>query len=199
MTSNELLQVSDEFLKQNSEYAKIKKSTKKGGPYSKNEKAARRNEVYRLHFEYGYPARKIAELMNVNRNTINGDIDYWYSKIIKKEEINNPEYLIVLNLEGMKVQMTRLREQLEKAKNNSERISIERLIYDINSKIINTYQKLASSVARTHELATQWCNYAMKKNGKSEQYISYFDTISVSKKAQHRIKKIIDEDRKRVN
>ena len=30
----------------------------KRGPYSKSEKESRRNEVCRLHFEYGYSARK---------------------------------------------------------------------------------------------------------------------------------------------
>ena len=65
-----------------SEFVESGKSTKtkqkkKGGPYSKDEKTKRLDEVYRLHFEYGYSARKISELMRVNRNTINGDIDYW--------------------------------------------------------------------------------------------------------------------------
>ena len=47
------------------------------GPYTKQELENRRNEVYRLHFEYRYSVRKIAELMKINRNTINGDIKHW--------------------------------------------------------------------------------------------------------------------------
>src|SRR3990172_13044829 len=150
MSSNELLHVTDEFLEQNSKHAKIKKPSKKGGPYSKNDKDKRMNEVYRLHFEYGYSARKIAEMMNVNRNTINGDIDYWFSRISKNVNLVNPEDRILIGIERMHVQLTRLREQLDKVKSNSERMSIERLIYDVNCKILHTYQKLAYSELRSY-------------------------------------------------
>ena len=49
---------------------------KKGGPYTKDEQRKRRDEVYRLHFEYSYSARKIAEFLKINRSTINRDIMY---------------------------------------------------------------------------------------------------------------------------
>jgi len=199
VSSNELLQVSDKFLKQNSKHAKIKKTTKKGGPDSKNDKDKRRDEVYRLHFEYGYSARKIADLMKVNRNTINKDVGYWYYNINKKINFLNPAYNIVIILERMNIQLTRLREQLDKVKNNSERMAIERMIYDINFKILYTYQKLASSTIRTHGLATQWYNDKMKKDNMTHRVISFLDTISVSKKAHERIRRTIMEDRQRRN
>ncbi len=63
-----LFNVSREFIEQNKK-THLKLVAKKGGPYSKAERDRRRNEVYRLHFEYGYTARKISELMKVNRNT----------------------------------------------------------------------------------------------------------------------------------
>jgi len=196
MSSNELLHVSDEFLKQNSKHAKIKRPVKKGGPYPRIDKDKRRDEVYRLHFEYEYSARKIAELMKVNRNTINGDVDYWYSKILEKVNIIQPENKIITTLERMNIQLVRLREQLDKVKNNSERMTIERMIYDINSKILYTYQKLASSTIRTHDLANQWYNDKMKKDNKTSRGVSFFDTMSVSEKAYERIRRIINEDRK---
>ena len=83
--SSELPKVSSEFLKDNQTRCKTnsKSRKKKGGPYSKTDRQTRREEVYRLHFEYGYSALKISELMKINRNTINGDIQYWYSKVVK--------------------------------------------------------------------------------------------------------------------
>jgi len=198
MSTNEL-QVPDEFLKENSEYVKIKKPAKKGGPYSKNDKDKRMNEVYRLHFEYGYSARKIAEMMNVNRNTINGDIDYWFSRISKNVNLVNPEDRILIGIERMHVQLTRLREQIDKVKNNSERMSIERLIYDINSKIIHTYQKVAYSELRTYKVIIEMHNDFLMKNNYSQRSVSFYDTISVSQKAQQRINRIIAEDRQHVN
>ncbi len=195
MSSNELLHVTDEFLEQNSEHAKIKKPAKKGGPYSKNDKDKRMNEVYRLHFEYGYSARKIAEMMNVNRNTINGDIDYWFSRISNNVDFVNPENMVVTGITRMEIQLTRLREQLDKVKNNSERMAIERLIYDLNGKIIHTHEKLIQSTYSVHKLAIKWLNEYMEKNKKPERYLTWFETISVSQRAHEKIKSIIKNDK----
>ena len=83
---------------------------RKGGPYTKSEKEARREEVFRLHFDYGYSARKIAELMKINRNTINSDVDFWYSKITESKNYIDPESKILANLTRMEQQRIRIRE-----------------------------------------------------------------------------------------
>ena len=75
---------------------------KKGGPYTKNEKMKRQNEVYKLHFEHGYSAVKISDMMRINRNTINSDINYWYSSLSKEWnsydiECRGSEVTITLN------------------------------------------------------------------------------------------------------
>ena len=90
--SNELLVVSQEFLAEEEKLCQtMPKPNKKkeGGPYSPHDKQIRRNEVYRYHFDYGYSARRIAELMKINRNTINSDIKYWYSKVTKSHDIQS--------------------------------------------------------------------------------------------------------------
>jgi DNA-binding CsgD family transcriptional regulator len=109
-------------------------SKKGGGPYSKQDKQARQNEVYRYHFEYGYSARKIAELMKINRNTINGDITHWYSIISNSNDIQ-PEPALFTILERRDIQRTRTREYLDKTSNISEKITIEKMILDIDYKI----------------------------------------------------------------
>jgi len=196
VSSNELVNVTNEFIQENEKFPKIKKQSKNGGPYSKSDKDKRMNEVYRLHFEYGYSARKIAAMMNVNRNTVNGDIDYWFSRISKNVNVVNSEDMVLIGIERLKIQLTRLREKLDNEINNSERMSIERLIYDINCKIIHTYEKLSQSRHAIHKLATEWLNKYMEKNKKPERYLTYFDTISVSENAQEKISRIINDDRK---
>lgn len=156
MSANEAVQVTNEFIQQNAENAKIKKRSKSGGPYSKNDRAARGEEVFRLYIEYGYSAREIAKLMQVNRNTINRDVNYWYRTIILKNVDDIAAQKITLHLKRMEIQSTRLREQLDKDKSNAERIAIERLIYGINSKMIHIYQKLEASRRRTVKYATKW-------------------------------------------
>lgn len=172
-------------------------NSRRGGPYSKHERETRRNEVYRLHFEYGYSARKISELMHINKNTINEDINYWYSRLKQNTNIINPEYEIIATLERLKVQRTRLREQLDKVKDTSEKIAIERLLFDIDSKICYTHQRIAESRYRTHGLATEWMNQCFKKEKKNERAVTYYDTIKVSKKAREKISHIIKEDKSR--
>ena len=60
----------------------------KFAPFTKSQRRKRRMEVYKLHFEHGVPATRIAELMKVDRNTINNDL-----KILYHEALNdyNPE------------------------------------------------------------------------------------------------------------
>lgn len=186
--------VSDQFIEENKELYGTK-SKKAGGPYNKSDRIKRRNEVYRLHFEYGYSAAKIAQLMQVNRNTINGDIDYWYSQVVKKWYRIDPVYSIVKQIESLEVQKSRAREELDKITNPHEKIVFERLIFDIDSKIMQIHIKLHESSAKVHELATTWLNNWMKKNKKAERYMTWFDVIKVSRKAQDRINKIIKDDR----
>ena len=62
--------------------------TKKGGPYTKLQLEKRRDEVFKLHFEYGYHAVQIAKLLNVNRNTINEDIKYWCTELYDDDKSN---------------------------------------------------------------------------------------------------------------
>ena len=97
---------------------------KKGGPYSAAETHFRRNEVYRLHFDYGYSGRKISEMMNVNRKTIDNDLDIWYSKIIERWDYPDPEVWLLSNMENLEVQKTRIREEIDKTSDIQARISI---------------------------------------------------------------------------
>lgn len=187
------LDVDEEFIAQNE---KINRS-RKGGPYTKDERDKRMQEVYKLHFDYGYSARKISELMKVNRNTVNGDIDYWYSKICKNTNFFNPEVTIVINMQRLESQRSRLREQLDKTDSFQERLQLERLIYEIDCKILQIHSKLTESMKRVHNLSVEHLNKWMKDNKKEERYMTFFDKISVSEKASEKIEKIIKEDRLR--
>jgi hypothetical protein len=199
MSQNELVQVTEEFTKQNSEYAQVKKPHGKGGPVPKHVRDARRDEVHRLHFEYAYSARKIAKILNTPRPTIDGDIDYWYSKAVKNTNLIQPEIQILGTIERLHSQVKRLREELDKVTNNSERMKIERLIYDLNSKLLHTYQKITYSFLHSHQRSVNWYNETMKKKKMSERATSLLDIHSVSEKAYERISKILNEDRQRIS
>ena len=162
------------------------KSHKKG-PYSKQELEKRRNEVYRLHFEYGYSARKIAELMNINRNTINGDIKHWYSKVEKSND-GQVESAIFTILERLDIQRTRIREYLDKTTNVSEKITIEKIILDLDYKIIQINQKTSESSKRIMNYAIEFLNEHLKTQNQKERYFTFGQKMAVSDSA---IKKLI--------
>ncbi|MBI3842698.1 MAG: hypothetical protein HY295_06125 [Thaumarchaeota archaeon] len=192
---DDLPAVTREFIKENRKLRQTR--PKKGGPYSKQDRHLRRNEVYRLHFDYGYSARKIADMMKINRNTINGDIQYWYSQVAKKWKSVHPSYAIIKNIERFELQETRLREELDKAKSLQEKISIERLITDVESRILQSHIKLVESIRLNHENGIRWLNKWMEKNKREERYMEYSDLQRVSSKSYQKIRQIINQDRER--
>ena len=142
-----------------------------GGPYSKQELEKRRSEVYRLHFDYGYSARKIADMMKISRNTINSDVQYWYSKI-KNNNTLDPQSTIMLSIERLDLQRTRLREDLDKITETLQKIPLERLIYEIDCKMAYIRQRLADSDTKTYDYAIAFLNaYLKSTNQESIPYI----------------------------
>jgi len=114
---------------------------KKGGPYSKDEREKRQKEVFRLHFEYGYSATKIADLMKINRNTINADIKYWYSNIKEELKQNSGEF-ILRQIGRLEAQRTRIIENI--TENKIDDIKYEKLLLDIDAKINNLLLRISS-------------------------------------------------------
>jgi len=192
--SSELPKVSSKFLKENQTCKTNSESRKKkGGPYSRTERQKRRDEVYRLHFDYGYSALKISELMKINRNTINGDIQYWRVKVVKNwKKDSSPEILVIYHIERLELQRTRLREHLNKSQNHQEKLAIEKMILDVESKIGQTELKLCNTVENVQKLSIRWLNEWMKKNMQDDRFISYGDIKRVSGKTYEKICYLLD-------
>ena len=122
----------------------MKSKNKKGGPYTTKEQESRRKQVYELHFEKGISAIKIAEMLNVNRNTINADIKELYRKV--SEEL--PEYnvsLLLKQIHRLEMQQSRLLEELKNCTENKGRFTVEIILYALNTKITLEKSKLVFS------------------------------------------------------
>ena len=132
--------------------------------------------------------------MKINRNTINGDIDFLYGLTVKNYNLINPQTAVIKQLTKLEIQKTRLREMLDKVYNPSEKISMERLLFDIDSKIIHIRIKISESHYRVHQLATSWLNRYSKNHQQTSRYFAQFDVTKVSVKTQKKIKKLITED-----
>jgi len=127
---------------------------KKGGPYSKDERDQRQKEVFRLHFEFGYSAVKISDMMKINRNTINADIKYWYSNI-KGELKQSGEDFILRQVGRLEAHRTRIIEKINE--NKTDDIRHDKMLLEIDAKIntlalrINSEQKVESESVEIQE------------------------------------------------
>ena len=109
---------------------------KRGGPYTTKQRLDRQNEVLKLHFEYGYPATKIADLMKINRNTINDDINQGYEQLSKDWNKYDLDSWLMKQIQRFESQRSRLLQELEKQGTIKEKLQIEKLIYEIDCKIV---------------------------------------------------------------
>lgn len=123
--------------------SQIPSEEKRGGPYTKQEQEERRVKVYELYFEKGYSALKIAETLGVNRNTINSDIKYWYTQITAQIGGQNVGAIVLKEIERLEIQRKRLLEQLEKQTDFASKVALEKMIFEIDSKIAGFASKLA--------------------------------------------------------
>ena len=169
---------------------------KKGGPYTKDEQRKRRDEVYRLHFEYGYSARKISEFLKINRGTINRDIMYWYASISGKWRHLDPVFFVRNQVERLELQRTRLRKQLDNIESFQEKIIVEKLILDIDVKITNFQIRLAEALTIIHREVADGINEWYKKEKSKKRVFSSDEFLKVSDKAREKMHDIYIEDMK---
>ena len=119
--------------------------TKKGGPYTKKVQEKRRDDVFEMHFEYSYSAVQIANLLNVNRNTINDDIKYWYSELYKSTDFKYSTDWLDKQFVRLEMQRARLRKELDEDSSLKDRLQVERLITNIDLSISSFVVKIETS------------------------------------------------------
>lgn len=115
---------------------------KKGGRYTKKEQEERKLQVYHLHFEQEKPAVKIAEMLNINRNTINDDIRYWHQQLASEMNAQDITAKMTKQIQRMEIQRDRLLGDLEDAESLDDKIKLERFISDIDNRLIGVYSKM---------------------------------------------------------
>jgi len=101
-------------------------------------------EVYKLHFENGVPATRIAQLIKVDRNTINNDLKILYRKALNDYDPDDMtlDNILQKQLLRFETQRDRLGLYLCDAKDINNKIAIERLIADIDFKLFGAIEKV---------------------------------------------------------
>ena len=141
----------DEDKQSNSDLVKPRRNPRnKFAPYTQSQRRLRRSEVYKLHFEHGMPATRIAEIMKVDRNTINNDLKVLYQKALNDYNPDNMslDEIVEKQLVRLETQRDRLGLYLCDVKDINSKISIERLIADVDFKLIGAIEKVNHNSSR---------------------------------------------------
>lgn len=189
--SEQLPNVSDEFLDKESLYSMVRKI---GGRYTNTQRHKRRDEVYRLHFEYNFPATKIANMMKINRHTISDDIKYWNGKLSSEWNKIDVYARCMRQLQSLELQKSRLLDLIDKAEKISEKISLERLILEIDekiTKIITSANKTDEKIrAESLELLNKWA----AKNNLEHKFVDHLSLLKVTEDQFDKIQKVLKDE-----
>jgi hypothetical protein len=166
----------------------------KFAPFTKSQRRKRRMEVYRLHFEKGIPAMRIAHLMKVDRNTINNDLRILYSKALNDY---NPEMslddILQKQLVRFETQRDRLGLYLSDANDINSKIAIERLISDIDFKLIGVIERVGHNVVRYWDEIIKQINKIAENEKLNARYTSLFELRRISIESGQSLNKLREE------
>jgi len=157
-------------------------SRHKFAPFTKSQRRKRRTEVYKLHFEHGMPATRIAEIMNVDRNTINNDLKFLYQKSLNDYNPDNMSLddIVEKQLLRLETQRDRLGLYLCDVKDVNTKIAIERLVADIDFKLIGAIEKVNHNSSRFWDELLKGINKVAEIKKLDVRYTSLFELRKIS-------------------
>lgn len=188
------LDVNPEFIEENKKI-NLAKPSQKFSPWTRSERRKRRSEVYRLHFEKGMPAVRIAEVMKVDRNTIKNDLKILYGKAIKDynpDELDINQYL-ERQLVRMESQRDRLGTYLADSKDVNEKIAIERMIADIDFKLLGAVSKVEFGYMKFWDEVTKRVNHIAEERKMDGRFTSIFELYQISVASGKRLNELRKE------
>jgi hypothetical protein len=169
----------------------IVKHRQKKAPYTKIQRKERRDEVYRLHFENGMPATRIAELMKVDRNTINNDLKILYNKAARDYNSDKSyDDIIEKQLLRLETQRDRLCLYLCDAKDINGKVTIERMITDIDFKLIGVIDKLNQNIVQHYDAVIEHVNKIAEKENLKTRFTSLFELYRISIESRQDLDKL---------
>jgi hypothetical protein len=167
----------------------------KFAPFTKSQRRKRRMEVYKLHFEHGMPATRIAELMKVDRNTINNDLKILYHEALKDYDPDDMSLDDILQkqLLRLETQRDRLGLHLSDVKDINSKIAIERLIADIDFKLIGAIEKVRHNSVRFWDEIIKKVNKIAEVNKMDIRYTSLSELCQISIDSRKSLNKLREE------
>jgi len=191
-------EISQEFIEENKKINLVKPRhypKQKFAPFTKAQRRKRRMEVYRLHFENGIPAMRIAHLMKVDRNTINNDLRILYNKALNDYNPNDLSLDDILQkqLVRFETQRDRLCLYLSDVNDINNKIAIERLIADIDFKLIGVIERVGQNVVRYWDEIIKHINKIAENEKLDARYTSLFELRRISIESRENLDKLREE------
>jgi hypothetical protein len=153
----------------------------KHSPFTKIQRKERRDEVYKLHFEHGMPATRIAVLMKVDRNTINNDLKILYNKAVRDYNSDMSfDDVIEKQLLRLETQRDRLGLYLCDVKDINSKITIERLLADIDFKVIGVIDRINQNIVQHYDAVIEHVNKIAENEKLKTRYTSLFELYRIS-------------------
>jgi hypothetical protein len=136
------------------------------------------------------PAIRIAEAMKVDRNTINNDLKILYSELA--QELNASTYadLIERQLVRLETQRDRLTTHLADATESEERLATERLIADIDFKLMATLTKIQFSTYNHVIDVARDVNARMTQLGLGKAYVGLDEFLAITIKSRQNLDEV---------
>jgi hypothetical protein len=195
---NELPHIDPKSIEENKKLDKTRQnsSRSRGGPYTKKQQIDRRNEVYRLYVEKGYSATYISNIIKVNRHTIDSDLSYWYAKLADdwNKQLSDFWYMKIIN--RFELQVSRLTKYLEDATTLEHKISIEKLLLETNSRIIDHINKIETNGLKITHLILERINELSKNHNLGFQLLDRHMIDKVSDETYDKVMEILDSNKK---
>lgn len=168
----------------------------KFAPFTHAERKERRDEVYKLHFEHGIPATRIAKMINVDRNTINNDLKILYNRAIREYNSDKSfDDIIEKQLLRLETQRDRLGLYLCDAKDINSKITIERLITDIDFKVIGVMERLNQNIVKHSNAVIEHVNKIAEKENLRTRFTSLFELYRISVDTRQDLDKLREKTR----
>jgi hypothetical protein len=183
--------ISPEFIEEGRKHNLVK-PRKKFAPYTKAQRRKRRSEVYKLHFELGIPALRIAEIMHVDKNTIYNDLQTLYQEVTEDQDKIGYSEFFTKQLVRLETQRTRLLSYLENTKDIEKKLSIERMIADIDFKLATATLKVAHASEEFYDAVIEKTNKMAAANKLNHRYTTFSELIKISQKSREKLDGIIE-------
>lgn len=168
---------------------------RKGGPHSEEDKKKRIEEVHKLYFDYGFSEREIANQLRIHKATVSNELKSLNLKILKDWSYEDHKTLVLGHIERLEMQGKRLRQQLDEFESFREKVSIEKFLFNIQSKITEFQIRFCERRKFITDLEQEMVNIKLNEMQNGKRVLSKDVFYTVSKKAYQKIMKIYYEDK----